>query len=226
MLNKPTVVVEEYLLLLYKLRDSHGHIKAVDLAQRLNIRPPTVHATLQRMQRDGMVQIGDKKTIRLTEEGENHASSIAFRHNLAEYFLCHTLGISWSEVHKHAHKLEHAMTPIVVEKLAAFLNYPEACPHGTPNPGYSLPDDCFTLDKAKEKMMLEIIMISEELEDSEELLKILQDQKLMPGQKHQLISRSPVMESITLQQQEQKSAHPFVLPLHVAEKIHVIQAKD
>ena len=59
MSNKPTFVVEEYLLLLYKLRDSHGHIKAVDLAQRLNIRPPTVHATLQRMQRDGMVQIGD-----------------------------------------------------------------------------------------------------------------------------------------------------------------------
>ena len=226
MLNKPTVVVEEYLLLLYKLRDSHGCIKAVSLAQRLNIRPPTVHATLKRMQRDGMVQIDEKKTIRLTEEGQNLACDIAFRHNLAEYFLCHTLGISWFEVHKHAHKLEHAMTPTVVEKLASFLNYPEACPHGTPNPGHSLPDKCFTLDEAKEKMMLEIIMISEELEDSEELLKILQDQKLMPGQKHQLISRSPVMESITLQQQEQKSAHPFILPLHVAEKIHVIQAKD
>ncbi len=48
----------------------------------------------------------------------------------------------------------------------------------------------------------------------------------MPGQKHQLTARSQGMKSITLQQQEQKSAHPFILPLHVAEKIHVIQAKD
>ena len=64
------------------------------------------------------------------------AENIAYRHNLAEDFLCNTLGIPWFEVHKHAHQLEHAMTPLVVEKLTEFLGKPEFCPHGTPMPGH------------------------------------------------------------------------------------------
>ena len=114
------------------------------------------------------------------------------------------------------------MTPTVVNKLVAFLNYPETCPHGTPMPGHSLPEDCSTLDQAEEGMMVEIMMIIEELEDSEELLKILQTQQLISGQKHQMISRAYVMSSMTLQQEEQQA----ILPFHVADKIHVVQVED
>ena len=134
MSEKHSIVIEEYLLLLYQLRGAGERLKAVTLAQRLKSSAPTVHATLQRMQRDDLIQMDDKKEINLTKEGERLACDIAFRHNLAEYFLCNTLGIPWYEAHKHAHQLEHAMTPTVVDKLAAFLNYPETCPHGTPMP--------------------------------------------------------------------------------------------
>ena len=65
-------------------------------------------------------------------------------------------------------------------------------------------------------------MITEELEDSEELLKILYTQQLIPGQKHQVISRADVMSSMTLQQEEQQA----ILPFHVANKIHVVQVED
>ena len=222
MSEKHSIVIEEYLLLLYQLRGAGERLKAVTLAQRLKSSAPTVHANRQRMQRDDLIQMDDKKEINLTKEGERLACDIAFRHNLAEYFLCNTLGIPWYEVHKHAHQLEHAMTPTVVNKLAAFLNYPETCPHGTPMPGHSLPEDCFTLDQAEEGMMVEIMMIAEELEDSEELLKILHTQQLIPGQKHQVISRADVMSSMTLQQEEQQA----ILPFHVADKIHVVQVED
>ena len=108
------------------------------------------------------------------------------------------------------------MTPTVVDKLATFLNYPETCPHGTPMPGHSLPEDCFTLDQAEEGMMVEIMMIAEEL------LKILHTQQVIPGQKHQVISRANVMSSMTLQQEEQQA----ILPFHAANKIHVVQVED
>ena len=140
MSEKHSIVIEEYLLLLYQLRGAGERLKAVTLAQRLKSSAPTVHATPQRMQRDDLIQMDDNKEINLTKEGERLACDIAFRHNLAEYFLCNTLGIPWYKVHKHAHQLEHAMTPTVVDKLAAFLNYPETCPHGTPMPGHSLPE--------------------------------------------------------------------------------------
>ena len=216
MSEKHSIVIEEYLLLLHQLRGAGEHLKAVTLAQRLKSSAPTVHATLQHMQRDDLIRMDDKKEISLTREGERLACDIAFCHNLAEYFLCNTLGIPWYEVHKHAHQLEHAMTPTVVDKLATFLNYPETCPHGTPMPGHSLPEDCFTLDQAEEGMMVEIMMIAEEL------LKILHTQQVIPGQKHQVISRANVMSSMTLQQEEQQA----ILPFHAADKIHVVQVED
>jgi len=216
MSEKHSIVIEEYLLLLHQLRGAGERLKAVTLAQRLKSSAPTVHATLQHMQRDDLIRMDDKKEISLTREGERLACDIAFRHNLAEYFLCNTLGIPWYEVHKHAHQLEHAMTPTVVDKLATFLNYPETCPHGTPMPVHSLPEDCFTLDQAEEGMMVEIMMIAEEL------LKILHTQQVIPGQKHKVISRANVMSSMTLQQEEQQA----ILPFHVADKIHVVQVED
>ena len=216
MSEKHSIVIEEYLLLLHQLRGAGERLKAVTLAQRLKSSAPTVHATLQHMQRDDLIRMDDKKEISLTRKGERLACDIAFRHNLAEYFLCNTLGIPWYEVHKHAHQLEHAMTPTVVDKLATFLNYPETCPHGTPMSGHSLPEDCFTLDQAEEGMMVEIMMIAEEL------LKILHTQQVIPGQKHQVISRANVMSSMTLQQEEQQA----ILPFHAADKIHVVQVED
>ena len=97
MSEKHSIVIEECLLLLHQLRGAGERLKAVTLAQRLKSSAPTVHATLQRMQRDELIQMDDKKEINLTREGERLACDIAFRHNLAEYFLCNTLGIPWYE---------------------------------------------------------------------------------------------------------------------------------
>ena len=82
-----STVIEEYLLLLYHLRDAGKKLKSITLAQRIKSKPPTVHATLQRMQRGGFIEFDKKKEIVLTTEGERYAKDIAFRHNLAEYFL-------------------------------------------------------------------------------------------------------------------------------------------
>ena len=71
-------------------------------------------------------------------------------------------------------------------------------------------------------MMVEIMMITEELEDFEELLKILHTQQVIPGQKHQVISCADVMSSMTLQQEER----PAILPFYVADKIYVVQVED
>ena len=86
-------VIEEYLLTLYKLNRAGETAKAVALAKRLKTSPPTVHATISRMQRDGLINVNKKKELILTNEGQKIAEDIAYRHNLSEYFLCNTLGI-------------------------------------------------------------------------------------------------------------------------------------
>ena len=212
-------VIEEYLLILYELDRAGEKAKSITLASRLDTSPPTVHATITRMQRDGLIKISKSKELTLTKEGKKLADDIAYRHNLAEYFLCNTLGIPWYEVHKHAHLLEHAMTPTVVKKLAEFLDNPEFCPHGTPMPGFHLPNNTITLMEAKPGMTVEVKMISEELEDSIDLMKILQKNHFLPGDQHRIIEKIPVMRAISL---ESKKGHSS-LPFHVAEKIFVVE---
>ena len=215
-------VIEEYLLTLYKLNLALEPAKAVALSKRLKTSPPTVHATIVRMQRDGLIDVNKRKELILTKEGQKIAEDIAYRHNLSEYFLCNTLGIPWYEVHQHAHRLEHAMTPTVVQKLAKFLGNPEFCPHGTPMPGATLPENTITLMETEPGMTVEVAMIGEALEDSVDLMRILHDHRIMPGNRHKVIEKTDVMRSISLESKEGSSSLPF----HVAEKIFVTKVAE
>ncbi len=214
-------VIEEYLLALYKIDRSNEKAKAVTLSTRLQTSPPTVHATISRMQRDGLVIVDKSKVMTLTKKGKKVAEDIAYRHNLSEYFLCNTLGIPWYEVHQHAHLLEHAMTPVVVKKLAEFLGEPEFCPHGTPMPGKELPENTIALMESKPGTTVEIAMIGEALEDSIDLMKILHDHYIMPGNIHKVVEKTNVMRSISLESEKGSTSLPF----HVAEKIFVFEVR-
>ena len=222
--EKQSVVVEEYLQEIYLLCAGNKPVKAVHLATRLQATPSTVHATLSRMQRDQLVKIDKKKKISLTEEGEEQARDLVIRHNLAENFLCNVLGIPWYQVHKHAHKLEHAMTPLVVEKLAEFLQHPQFCPHGVPIEGYSEQffKDSFSLDQGKQGMLVKIVMIDESLEESEELLKYLHDKSITPGNEHTISDRMNATHSLTLSSHQSQASIPF----DIAQKIQVTQVKN
>ena len=103
--ERPSQVIEEYLLVLYKLQRDGEKAKSVTLANRLDTSAPTVHATVGRMQWDGLIKVNCSKEIQLTHWGVEMAENIAYRHNLAQDFLCNTIVIPWFEVHKHAQQL-------------------------------------------------------------------------------------------------------------------------
>lgn len=220
MSNKTSTTIEGYLQLIYEFHSKKEPLKSAMIAKRVQTTPSTVHATLQRMQRDNLITFGERKEIQLTAEGEKKAEDVTFRHRLAEYFLYNTLGIPWHEVHAHAHQLEHAMTPLVVEKLTEFLNFPRTCPHGSPMPGkeFTLPENSFSLDQAEEGMHVEIVMIDESLEESEKLLKHLHEHHITPGCRHQVIERSEVTHFLRLKSGDIQSSLPF----DIAEKIKVV----
>lgn len=217
--EKTSIVIEEYLQEIFLLQGSEEAVKAINIASRLQASPSTVHATLSRMQRDNLIQVDRKKKITLTDEGMVQAKDLVVRHNLAENFLCNTLGIPWYQVHQHAHKLEHAMTPLVVEKLAEFLGHPEYCPHGVPINGYHSDSfkEAFPLNEGETGMKVEIRMIDETLEESEELLKYLHDKSIVPGRQHKILENMQATRSITLESESGQAALPF----DIAQKIKV-----
>ena len=56
------------------------------------------------------------------------------RHRLIETFLVRELGYGWDEVHDEAEVLEHAVSDLLVERLAARLGQPDARPARRPDP--------------------------------------------------------------------------------------------
>lgn len=218
--EKSSIVVEEYLQVIYSIISENQLVKSVHLAARLKTSPSTVHATLSRMQRDELIKIGKKKEVILTKKGTKIAEDLTRRHRLVETFLCDKLGISWHEVHKHAHILEHGLTPLVEEKLAEYLNFPKFCPHGTPLPGEKdyLPKDLVSLDKISDGKDIEVIIIYESLEESEDLMKFLQDKQIKPGKKHHILEKTDVTKTMLLQ----SDTGTATIPYEIASQIGVL----
>ena len=115
--KSPTPVVEDYLQVLHYLTRDGVPVIAARLAERLNVSAPTVTATLQRMERDGLIEHGPRKEILFTSEGRSAAENIVRRHALAERLLTDLLKMPWYESHEEAHGVEHVMTPNMEARL-------------------------------------------------------------------------------------------------------------
>ncbi|MBS0190030.1 MAG: metal-dependent transcriptional regulator [Phycisphaerales bacterium] len=72
--------------------------------------------------------------VSLTAQGRAAARDILRRHRLIETFLVETLKLDWSVVHAEAERLEHAISPVVLEALDRHLGHPSVDPHGDPIP--------------------------------------------------------------------------------------------
>src|SRR3972149_8988879 len=90
---------------------------------------------LSRLVRDGLVQVNERKEIRLTVTGQEVAERTVRRHRLSERLLTDMLGLDWHKAHEEACRFEHAISPEVEEKISNALGGPTTCPHGNPIPG-------------------------------------------------------------------------------------------
>jgi DtxR family transcriptional regulator, Mn-dependent transcriptional regulator len=172
-----TVAEEEYLQALFWLQEARLPLTAANVARAMQLSPPTVHEMVGRLERDGYVSRSADKTLSFTAEGRAHAEAIVKRHRLIERFLTDVLGIPWDEVHEEAERLEHAMSPVLEERMMAAIGDAKTCPHGHPivlgeRETGSLLADCEIGAKIK------VLRFENE---AEELLHYLREAGLEPG---------------------------------------------
>jgi len=127
-----TVAEEEYLQILYWLEEAGLPMTAANVARAMQLSAPTVHEMVGRLTDDGYVTRADDKSLAFTDDGRSRAEQIVRRHRLIERFLTDVLGIPWDEVHEEAERLEHAMSPVLEERMLAAIGDAKTCPHGHP----------------------------------------------------------------------------------------------
>jgi DtxR family Mn-dependent transcriptional regulator len=122
--------VEDYIIAIYRMWANGEPVLGARLAEHLGVAPATVTEMVARLRNQGLLTA--ERAIELSPSGLRLARALASRHRLAERFLVDVLGFGWDEVHEEAHRLEHALSAPVTERLADFLGHPATCPHGHP----------------------------------------------------------------------------------------------
>jgi DtxR family transcriptional regulator, Mn-dependent transcriptional regulator len=130
--QEATVAEEEYLQIMFWLEEAGLPMTGANVARAMHLSPPTVHEMVGRLEKDGYVTRADDKSLVFTEQGREEASAVVRRHRLIERFLTDVLGIPWDEVHEEAERLEHAMSPVLEQRMLAAIGDAKTCPHGHP----------------------------------------------------------------------------------------------
>ena len=215
--ERPTATVEDYLQEIYNLLEDGRTVIGARLAERIGVSAPTASATIQRMQRDGLIVADDHHDIHLTDKGREAAESIKRRHYLTERLLVDILGMDWAAAHEEAHLIEHAVSPRVEERIAAVLGNPTTCPHGNPFPGLPHPPTVLlsTLAEGDER---EIDGVMEEAEEDAELMLFLQQNGMTPGTKLRVVEVATFNATITIE----VNGKDVVLGIPAAESVRVL----
>lgn len=130
-----TAVSQDYLKVIWGAQEwSDAPVTTKLIAGRLGVGPSTVSETVKRLADAGLVTHRPYGAVELTDRGRAHAVAMVRRHRLIETYLVERLGYGWDEVHDEAEVLEHAVSDVFVERVAAVLGHPERDPHGDPIP--------------------------------------------------------------------------------------------
>ena len=184
------MATENYLLSIFRLEEQAVRVTLTQLAEHLKTLPvgegmgtslPSVGGMIRRMVREGLAETTANKDVILTDMGRRSAESIVRRHRLAERMVVDLLGLELHKSHVEAHRLEHAISPELEEKIVARLGGPTTCPFGHPIPGSGyVPDErSIVLDAADTGQRLVIDRIPE---DDQALLEYFVANNLVPGQ--------------------------------------------
>src|ERR687884_206909 len=172
-----------YLRTIYELVEEGITPLRARIAERLHQSGPTVSQTVARMERDGLLTVEGDRHLQLSESGRQLATAVMRKHRLAECLL--------ADVHEEACRWEHVMSEAVERKLLTLLGHPTVSPFGNPIPGLdalggatSAVLDSLTLlstTATPQGRRVEIKRISEQLQEDNELLRLLAAQGLRPG---------------------------------------------
>jgi len=166
-----------YLEALYWLHEAELPMTAANIARAMQLSAPAVHEMIGRLERDNYITRGSDKVISFTDAGERQAGEIVGRHRLIERFLTDVLGIAWDEVHEEAERLEHAMSPVLEERMLAAIGDATTCPHGHPiRVGTRIPG--VPLADVSQGASIRVLRFENEAED---LLHYLRKAGLEPG---------------------------------------------
>lgn len=122
---------ESYVETIYSLIKEHGYARVADIADALNVKPPSVTNMLQKLDEQKFVNYTRYRGVVLTRKGKLLAKTLERRHRALKKFLV-IIGVSEESAEKEACEIEHIINRETIEKLAKFVEFVKSAPQTPP----------------------------------------------------------------------------------------------
>ena len=208
-----TRAVEDFLRTVYMLQERSELVSTSLIGRTLHIQAASVSDMIRRLGTpgdetklsQGHFPSGPLLThqlhhgVRLTKAGEAIALQMLRRRRLLGLYLVQMLGYSWDEVDMETDRLEHDLTERLTERLNAAIGNPVTDLYGEP-----IPSAEGKLSRSTDVSLAEMParhsgLVARIVDHSPELLRYLAALGLWPGTAVQVVDRSPLGDTITIQ---------------------------
>jgi len=216
----PSSTVENYVkaILALSLEKGEDLVGMGEIATKLKVVPGTATSMTKTLEREKLVVYKARQGVTLTTKGRKLGMGMLRRHRLVETFLVETLGLDWTEIHREAEELEHAVSDKVLDRLDRFLGRPEFDPHGDPIPtkdGKIVQHKVRNLLECRRGVACSVKLVTDQGAD---FLNFARRKGLVPGASVEVVSRDLVSDAVELRIGKTK---PFTLGSKAARKILV-----
>lgn len=187
-----STTVDRYLESIFCIEGEGETVRPGRLASWLGVSAPTVSVALQRLSRDGWIDVAEDRSVTLTVAGHDAATAIVRRHRVLERWLVDVLEFDWATADVEADGLAVAFSDLVVDRLDRSMGLPSTCPHGNPIPGRAPTyGDLLALAELERNVVAPIRRISEVAEhEARTLLTTLADHGIEEGTEVEVTGRS------------------------------------
>jgi DtxR family transcriptional regulator, Mn-dependent transcriptional regulator len=195
---------EDYIKTIYELtiEKKQSLIKTNELSERFGFTDQSVNEMIKRLEQKKLISFIPYKGVSLTNKGKEVAIRMIRSHRIWEVFLTEKLGFPWESVHEDAEMLEHAASPLVLEKLYDYLGEPKYCQHGNPIPdleGKMEETTHLSLDETSPNDLFEVMRVL----DHKELLTYMNQQNMRLHDRYTIIEKDPFTGLIKIQKDQE-----------------------
>jgi len=122
--------LEDYLEAIYHIIEARRVARAKQIARRLKVSSSSVTGALHALAERGLINYTPYNVVTLTERGREAASDVVRRHGVLREFFLKVLCVAETEADDAACRMEHAVSPEIVDRFVRFARFMRSSPEG------------------------------------------------------------------------------------------------
>ena len=122
-MERVSLALESYLEAIADIQAEDGAVSPSVLAEKMGCKRSSVTSALQRLAENGLINYHSYRPVTLSPKGKEVIESLNKYHNILQNFFQNVLGFDEEFAQKEACKLEHQVSPEIIERIEAYVEF-------------------------------------------------------------------------------------------------------